>query len=167
MDIELQRVVCGQCGHFHTYGASPQSIEMIDRMLYRKEFSCPVCGSTDLSKTVVTIPDLSDECETTEDEVRDWEKGVFKTPKVKRMEKATVYRMEPRAIGDGYHEVEVIKNMWKCVCGLVWENRQDAEQCVWRGHVPSYQVTYGGYTNNGRRVGGRTYIIKAIRREEQ
>lgn len=85
--------------------------------------------------------------------------------KVKMLEKVKATYME--ALGpdfNTYHEVEVIKNCWECLsCGLVWNSRRDSQICE---HVGSYTRTYGGYIENGIRRYGKTYTIRAIRREK-
>lgn len=165
--IKIQKVTCEKCRNTYSYNASDKMIKTIDRILENKEFSCPKCKGKELKREIITVENFAGSSldETTPEEKKEYEKCEFKTPSVKKLEKTTVTIMQPRAEGDGYHEVEITKNLWRCACGLVWEMRRDAEDCIWRGHKPAYQVTYGGYVSNGHSVGGNIYTIKAVRKD--
>jgi hypothetical protein len=166
--IRLQKLTCENCGNSYSYAGTTKAIEQISRLLKNKELSCPKCKNKEKIKyELLEMEDYSGTSfdDSTPQETKEYEKRAFKTPSVKKLEKTTMTIMQPYADSEGYHEVTITKNLWKCACGLVWEMRHDAEDCVYRGHKSSYNKIYGGYYNNGRLVGGRVYKISAVRRE--
>ncbi len=93
-------------------------------------------------------------------------------------EKEEMTFMEPMLDGS-YTEVEVEKYPWKCkICGLVWQTREDAENCPYElkppfcpvkpPHFPTYKRMYGvRYVENGSPRGNiYTVDFKAMRKEE-
>jgi len=87
-------------------------------------------------------------------------------PKVTKMEKGHAEWMEPDAEGHYHIREKEDKPRWKCPCGLVWTMKHDAQECTSRGHIPHYDIHYGGTNINGQYVGSTTYTIRAIRKEE-
>jgi len=79
-----------------------------------------------------------------------------------------------------WEEVEVEKNPWKCkICGLVWQTREDAENCPYLregrfvppkyAHQAYYSRIYGvRYVENGIPRGPNIHQIdfNAMRKEE-
>jgi hypothetical protein len=87
---------------------------------------------------------------------------------VSRRERVQTGAMEPLLDG-GYSERTYEGFAWRCDgCGLVWEKRNQAEQCEGRGHTPAYQAgPYGRcWIENGQLRGSPTfYPRRALRRE--
>lgn len=166
--VRLQKLTCEECGNSYSHAGTDKAIEQISRLLKNKELSCPKCKNKERIKyELLEMEDYSGTSfdDSTREEIKEYEKRAFKTPPVKKLEKTTVTITEPYADSEGYHEVEITKNLWKCACGLVWEMRYDAEACVYRGHKPNYNKIYGGYISNGRMVGGKVFTVSAVRRE--
>ena len=79
-----------------------------------------------------------------------------------------------------YEQKEYNGYSWMCLgCRLVWERRHQAVNCESRGHVASFEQSYGGTVWDGRGFTppglvagkylpgtGTTYVRTAIRREE-
>ena len=79
-----------------------------------------------------------------------------------------------------YEQKEYNGYSWMCIeCRLVWERRHQATNCESRGHVASFEQSYGGilwdgrgFTPHGLVAGkylpntGTTYVRTAIRREK-
>ena len=98
-----------------------------------------------------------------------------------RMERIEPETMEAYAIsGDSllYRETSYEAYAWMCPsCRLVWAKQHQAANCGRRGHVGSFEETYGGTRWDGRGMApalergsylagtGDTYTRRAIRRE--
>jgi hypothetical protein len=89
---------------------------------------------------------------------------------VTRRDKINTEIMEPHLTQNTFYYVETTVEQvssWRCDgCGLVWEKKWHAESCENRDHKTSFEQRYGGTIVNGKHVGYRAFVRKAMRREK-
>jgi len=124
----------------------------------------------------------------TQEQAQEWQEYFGKQPMVvdgaQRMEyqtgKVTQEIVDVQGDSYIYQEKEYNGYNWMCLeCRLVWERQHQAVGCKGRGHVDSFEQSYGGtvwdgrgFTPHGLVAGkylpgtGTTYVRTAIRREK-